>query len=299
MELRHIRYFLAVAEERNFTRAAARVGIGQPPLSQQIRDLEKEIGTQLFRRVPHGAELTEAGEAFLRSVRHMPEHAAVAVRNAQRAARGESGALRVGYTPGAMLNELVIDAVRTFRRRYPEVELTLTEQNSVALEEALREGDLDLAFLRPTAGATDVLTFERLPDEPMVAALPLGHRLLTDSAGAMIQLADLRDEPFVFTPRELGPNLFDAAVEACMSVGFMPDIKQSAPQMASVVALVAAGVGVSIVPASMRQLMLPGVVFCEIGGAAPVARLALVHSPSTRSPLVRNFMTLERHLSTD
>ena len=116
MELRHIRYFLAVAEERNFTRAAARVGIGQPPLSQQIKDLESEVGTNLFQRLPQGAELTEAGRAFLEIVKGFPAQAERAVRAAQRAARGESGTLRVGFTGSAVFNPVVAGAVRKFRR---------------------------------------------------------------------------------------------------------------------------------------------------------------------------------------
>ena len=121
MELRHIRYFLAVAEERHFTRAAAKVGIGQPPLSQQIKDLEAEIGTQLFHRLAHGAELTAAGEAFLEGVKEMP---ALAQRAAQRAARGETGSLRVGFTASSAFNTVVPSAIRAFRRAYAGVELT-------------------------------------------------------------------------------------------------------------------------------------------------------------------------------
>src|ERR1700739_3231297 len=130
MELRHIRYFLAVAEERHFTRAAAKVGIGQPPLSQQIKDLEAEIGTPLFHRVPHGAELTAAGEAFLESAMEMPALAERATKATQRAARGETGSLRVGYTASSAFNVVVPTAIRAFRRAYADVELLLEEANT-------------------------------------------------------------------------------------------------------------------------------------------------------------------------
>src|SRR6202020_1307660 len=130
MELRHIRYFLAVAEERNFTRAAARVGIGQPPLSQQIKDLESEVGAALFHRIPRGAELTDAGRAFLAHVRAVPSQVERAVRLAQRAARGEIGSLRVGYTGSAPFNPIVTGAIRSFRRASPDVDLTLAESNT-------------------------------------------------------------------------------------------------------------------------------------------------------------------------
>ena len=139
MELRHIRYFLEVAREGNFTRAAARIGIGQPPLSQQIRDLETEIGTQLFHRVPHGAELTEAGIAFRDIVQHFPELAERAIRAAQRAGRGEIGSIRVGFTASAAFSPSVPRVFRDFRRSYPGVEMTLEENNSARLLHALMD----------------------------------------------------------------------------------------------------------------------------------------------------------------
>lgn len=153
MELRHIRYFLAVAEERHFTRAATKVGIGQPPLSQQIKDLERELGAQLFRRVPHGAELTEAGKAFYDVVKGMPATATRAALAAQRVARGESGVLRVGFTASAAFNSVVPGAIRTFKRAYPDVRLQLEEGNTTQLADELNEGSLDVAFLRPVLQA--------------------------------------------------------------------------------------------------------------------------------------------------
>lgn len=149
MELRHIRYFLAVAEERHFTRAAAKVGIGQPPLSQQIKDLEAELGAALFRRVAHGAELTPAGEAFLEMVQEMPALAEHVKNAARRASRGEVGSLRVGFTASAAFNPVVPSAIRAFRRAYPGVALSLAETNTILLAQGLRDGTLDAAFLRP------------------------------------------------------------------------------------------------------------------------------------------------------
>lgn len=296
MELRHIRYFLAVAEEGNFTRAAARVGIGQPPLSQQIRDLEAEVGAPLFRRLAHGAELTEAGRAFQSAVAGMPGLAAEGIRRAQRAARGETGVLRIGFTGAATLNPLVPRAIRTFRRRFPDVDVSLVEDHSTALTIGLREGSIDVAFLRPGPGsAIDIDMLGRpLPDEPMVAALPSGHAILAGETGAAVKLYDLRDDMFMFTPRAVGPTLFDAAVEACAQAGFTPKLGQTAPQLVSVLALVAAEEGISIVPASMRQLALDGVIYRDIADANPVARLALVHLRSSRSATIQNFIVLAR-----
>jgi len=148
MELRHVRYFLAVAEELNFTRAAARVGIGQPPLSQQIKDLEAEVGAPLFHRIPQGAELTEAGRASLENVKVMPLQAERAIQAAQRAARGETGLLKVGFTSSAPFNPVVTSAIRSFRRAYPDLDLRLEEANTTPLLSGLRDGQLDIIFLR-------------------------------------------------------------------------------------------------------------------------------------------------------
>src|SRR5580698_1013933 len=162
MELRHIRYFLAVAEERNFTRAAARVGIGQPPLSQQIKDLESEVGAALFHRIPQGAELTDAGRAFLEHVRAIPPQAERAVHAARRAARGEIGSLRVVYTVSAPFNPIVTGAIRSFKRAYPDVDLTLEESNTAHLIAGLRENLLDAAFLRSEDLGSDDLQLHPL-----------------------------------------------------------------------------------------------------------------------------------------
>jgi DNA-binding transcriptional LysR family regulator len=289
VELRHIRYFLAVAEESHFTRAAARLGIGQPPLSQQIRDLEREVGAQLFHRLPHGAELTEAGRAFHALVHTMPAQAAAAAHAARRAAQGETGLLRIGLTGSATLNPLVPGTIRRFRRRYPEVELVLTEGNSTALVPALREGSLDLAFLRPGAIEAPDLRFLPFADEPMIAALPIHHPA---AAGATVDLAALRGDLFLLTPRALGPTLYDATMEACAAAGFTPRLGQPAPQMASLLSLVAAEQGVAIVPASMRQLTLVDVAYRDLTGQPPVARLALASLRAARSSLLRNFLAL-------
>src|SRR5271166_5295624 len=175
VELRHIKYFLAVAEERHFTRAAAKVGIGQPPLSQQTKDLEREVGAALFHRLAHGAELTEAGKAFLAGVKDMPLIAERATMAARRAARGETGSLRVGFTASAAFNVVVPSAIRAFRRAYPEIYLTLEEANTTRLVTGLREGALDAVFLRPGTPGSEELQLRPLSEEPMVVALPERH----------------------------------------------------------------------------------------------------------------------------
>ena len=290
MELRHIRYFLAVAKEGNFTRAAAGLGIGQPPLSLQIKDLEQEVGALLFRRVAHGAELTPAGQAFLAVVNGMPELAERGVRHAQRAARGEIGVLRVGFTASSAFNAVVPGTLRVFRRAYPGVELTLEEANTTRLAAGLDDGTLDIAFLRPEGASGKDLQLRLISEEPMLLAMPAGHAVLVGEDE--VDLAKLAQDPFILFPRSIGPTLYDTIMDACRKSGFEPHVDQFAPQISSIVNLVAAELGVSIVPASMSQLHVAGVVFREIKGKAPTARLALAYRKGHSSHLVRNFMAV-------
>jgi DNA-binding transcriptional LysR family regulator len=287
MELRHIRYFLAVAEERHFTRAAAKVGIGQPPLSQQIKDLELEVGARLFHRLAHGAELTPAGEAFLAGVKEMPGLAARAAKAARRAARGETGSLRVGFTASSAFNPIVPGTIRAFRRAFPGIDLTLEEANTTRLLAGLQDESLDLAFVRPDSAGTEALQVRVICEEPMVAALPVNHPC---AASVEVDLADLRTDPFLLFPRPVSPTLYDSVIAACRKAGFDPVMGQTAPRMALIVTLVAAELGVSIVPASLSQLVVTGVAYRPIAASAPVTRLALAHRRGETSPIVRNFV---------
>lgn len=285
VELRHIRYFLAVAEERHFTRAAQRLGIGQPPLSHQIKDLEREVGTPLFHRIPQGAELTEAGRAFEERVRQIPEIVADAVGAAQRAATGETGRIRVGFTGSAAFNPRVPQAIRIYRRRFPDVELSLAEHNSNGLVEGLKNGTLDAAFLRPDAVDKQGLRLFHLADEPLIAALASARMPHADP----IRLEQLAQDSFILTPRALGPTLFDATLEACRQAGFEPVLGQSAPQVASVLALVAAELGVALVPESMRDASFKGVTYHDLEGDPPKVALALAVRSDERAATVAAF----------
>jgi DNA-binding transcriptional LysR family regulator len=291
MELRHIRYFLAVADERHFTRAAARLGIGQPPLSQQIKDLEGEVGAALFHRVPQGAELTAAGEAFLEVVREIPILAERATTAARRAARGETGSLRVGFTASAAFNSVVPSAIRAFRRAYPDVELLLEETNTSHLIAGMQEGRLDAVFLRPGAAGSEAFALRVLSEEPIVLALPTNHPAAKHDE---VDLGLLKDDPFVLFPRRNGPTLYDRVITTCREAGFEPRLGQEAPQIASILFLVAAELGVTMVPASMGQLNIAGVAYRPIAGDAPVTRLALAHRRGETSAVVRNFLATVR-----
>jgi DNA-binding transcriptional LysR family regulator len=289
MELRHLRYFLAVAEEGNFTRAAARLGIGQPPLSQQIRDLETEIGAMLFHRVPHGAELTAAGAAFLPEAKAALAAAEKARLAAQSANRGETGRLSLGFTASSAFNPIVSTTIRRFQARWPDVQLSLTEMNTLGLMQKLERGELDATFMRPGLDDPDGIRLKRLPDEPMVVALPASHPLAKQK---VLPLALLAKEPFILFPRLVGLSLYDDVVRACHEAGFDLKVAQEAPQISSVVNLVAADLGVSIVPASISQIKLSGVAYRPIEGPLAVARLALAVLRSQRSPVTENLMGL-------
>jgi DNA-binding transcriptional LysR family regulator len=287
MELRHIRYFLAVAAEQNFTRAAERVGIGQPPLSLQIRDLEREVGTRLFHRIPQGAELTAAGKAFHDLVRSIPEQVERATHSAQRAARGELGTLCVGFTASSAFNPVVAAAIRSFRRAYPDVVLRLEESNTTRLISGVLEGDLDAVFVRPGEAGTEELKLRLLSEEPLLAVLPIKHPAAKSSK---LKLAELRGENFILVPREAGPPLFDTVIAACRKAGFEPVLGQSVPQLASIIHLVAAELGVSLVPVSMQHLQVKGVVFKEIHDVSPMARLSLAWRRTDMSQFLKNFL---------
>jgi DNA-binding transcriptional LysR family regulator len=282
VELRHLRYFLAVAEEGNFTRAAVRVGIGQPPLSQQIQALERELGTPLFVRTPQGARLTDAGEAFLVDVRRVLLDVDRAADTARRAARGERGRLRLGFTASAAFNPVVPGLIRDYRRAWPAVELALEETNTAGLLAALAEGRLDAAFIRYSVSTPAELQLIKFPDEPMKIAVPAAHPL---AARTSAPLSALAGEPFI---------LYDEILGACRQAGFSLAITQEAPQMSSIVNLVSAELGVSVVPESTAQLQLPGVRYLDIEGQVPMARLALACLPQTAqdTPVVHHLLAL-------
>ena len=292
MELRHVRYFLAVAEELNFTRAARRVGIGQPPLSQQIRTLEQEVGAPLFRRLAHGAELTETGQAFLPEARALLAQAERALDTARRGAQGRIGRLRVGFTGSAAFCAVMPAALRAFGEQYPAVELCLEEVPTARLLERLLDRQVDAAFIRPGRLDPGEVRVHSLGQEAMVAAVPAGHALARDKT---LTLSALAAERLVLFPRKAGPSLFDEIIAACRRAGFEPTLGQEAPQITSVANFVATGLGVSIVPASVAQIQVAGVAYLPIRRSAPVARLALATRREERSTLVRQFVaTVER-----
>jgi len=291
MELRHLRYFVAVAEEGHVTRAAERLGIQQPPLSQQIQALERELDAQLFRRKPRGVELTPAGHALFDAAKAILARAQEAVAATRRAARGEAGRIGLGFTSSASFHPFVPRAIRAFRATHPLVTFTLEESGTVELVEALRAEAIDAAFVRSPIGAPADLTVHPILDEPMVVALPSGHELA--GPGDPLALAALAGETFILYRRPVGPGLHDSIIAACDRAGFSPAIGQEAPRMLSTLSLVAAGFGVSLVPASMARLEAEGVAYRRLDAAAQLtAPLNLAYRRGESSAAVRGFIAL-------
>lgn len=266
IELRHLRYFLAVVEQGHITRAAARLGIQQPPLSQQIRALEAEVGVPLLTRHPRGVDLTEAGKAFLAEARAALEQVERAVEAARRSARGEQGRLAIGYTSSTAFHPLIPAVVRAFRQAAPAVALELEESSTGELIEALRRERLDAAFVRTPVGDTAGLVIAPLLRERMLVVLPAQHPLAQRPATALA-LAELAEETFILYRRPTGPGLYDAIIAACHAAGFAPHIGQEAPRLLSTLSLVSAGLGVSIIPQSISRLDTEGLAYRALADA--------------------------------
>ena len=292
MELRHLRYFIAVAEEGHVTRAAERLGMQQPPLSQQIRALERELDVQLFRRRPRGVELTDAGSVLLAEARAVLSHIDHACAAAKRTARGEQGRIAVGFTSSAPFHPFVPRVIRAYREAFPLVALTLEEGGTMELVDDLRDERIDVAFVRTAIADQEGLVVSPLLKEAMVLALPRAHRLARRT-GKAVSLKALAEETFIIYRRHNGPGLHDAILSACNAAGFSPRVGQEAPRIVSTLNLVAAGLGISLVPESLRRMRMDGVVFRPIGGAAqPTAPLYLASRRGETSAAVRRFLEL-------
>ena len=284
MELRHLRYFVAVAEELHFGRAAARLHIAQPPLSQQILRLERELGVELLRRNRRSVQLTDAGRLLLEHAKPLLAQADHLERLLRQAAAGEVGRLAVGFV-GSASYETLPRILRAFRDRYPNVELRLEELTTVGQVAALLAGRIDVGLVRPPVG-DESLELTPLVEERLVAALPDSHRL---ARRRRVPVAALADEAFVLVPRRLGTGLYDDVLGVCREAGFSPHVVQEANEMQTIVSLVSAGIGVSLVPESVETFSPPRVAYRPLSGPNASLEIALAHRRSDRSPLVESF----------
>jgi DNA-binding transcriptional LysR family regulator len=286
IELHRLRYFIAVAEELNFGRAANRLNIAQPPLSQQIAKLEAEIGAQLFHRTKHSVALTVVGALFLKEAQATLDQAARAVDVARRAARGEIGEISIGYSAAADL-EALPRLAPAFRRLYPDARLHFRLLYQAEQIAALRNGTIDVGFLRlPLAEADahdlDIATIIR---EQMVAILPEGHRLARRAA---VDIADLAEDRYLVFPRRLSPGYFDAIIRAFADAGLNPEVVQLADHPQFNLSLIAMGEGVSMLGDSIRRLRREGVVYVPMAPNPFVAEMGMISRKGDRSePLAR------------
>ncbi|MFD3657420.1 LysR substrate-binding domain-containing protein [Streptomyces sp. NPDC058620] len=269
MELRHLTAFVAVAEELHFGRAAKRLQMAQPPLSQQIRQLEKQLGVQLFERNTRSVRLTSAGESFLEPVRTVLDDLDTAVRAAKAAGRGEYGRVTIGFA-GASSHETLPQLTRAVRAAHPGLELVMTGQTyaNVALSR-VADGSLDLGFVRLPVTQPGV-AHRVIDEEELICALPSDHRLAQLES---VPLAVLAEEPFVSFPANTGSTVRDAMTEACEAAGFNPRVVQEAPDSYTILALVAAGVGVTLTVTSCQHIQQNGLVYRPLAGP-PIRRQA-------------------------
>lgn len=290
MELRHLRYFVAVADELHFGRAAEKLFIAQPALSQQIQHLERELGVRLLERSSRRVSLSAAGAVFLAEARAILARVAGATEAARRADRGELGRLGVGFVASATYAVLP-DVLRRFRERFPDVELLLYELTAAEQADALREGTINVGFARPFL-EDPALIVEPVARENFVVALPEGHSL---AAGESVPLADLAAEPFILFPSSPKPSYADTVYALCEGAGFTPQVAQEVREMQTAVSLIAAGLGVSLVPASVQNLRRLGVVYRPLRDPTPPTELVLAYRRDDSSPVLQGFLRAVRN----
>ena len=281
MELRHLRYFVTLAEELHFGRAAERLHIAQPPLSQQIRQLEKELGFELFHRTKRNVQLTEAGHVFLGEVQQIMRQLQQAIQVGRQTSRGEIGQLVVGFVSSAAYN-ILPTILRTFRSYVPGVSIELHELTTDQQLEWLREGRMDVGLLRPPV-EENRFSCETIFQESLMVALPEAHLLASQSN---VCLTSLANEGFILFPRILAPGLYDLIISLCQQAGFSPKVAQEAIQMQTIVSLVAAEMGVAIVPASLQNLQRIGVVYKNLQEPTPKVAIAMIWRKNETSPTV-------------
>ncbi len=294
MELRHLRYFVTVAEELHFGRAAARLSIVQPSLSQQIRQLEEELGFPLLYRTKRSVELTDAGKVFLSEARNVLAQVQNAKRAAQRAYRGEMGRLVIGYISSSAF-DLLPAMLSVYRERFPDVEVALREMTTQEQVRALEEDHIQIGLLRLPI-STPLVNIEVVRREPIVCVLPEKHPL---ALRERIALPLLAHEPFVLQSRQLGGGYYVQLMKLCLASGFTPNVIQEVTETYTIVSLVAAGIGISLVPLSTRIIRNQGVVYRELEGTNAQTEIAIAWQRNVHSAIMKNFLMVAKETTTD
>ena len=297
MELRHLRYVIAIAEEGAVTRAAARLRMQQPPLSQQLRDLERELGFPLFDRSRKGVEPTAAGAVFLEEARSVLAQAQRAKDRAVQAAAGLDGTLAIGFTSSAAMGRFAPEMIAAHRALYPRVRLSFSDGNAGTLTQAVLQSTLDLALVRTPVLSVPEIRCDKLLQEPLLVALSSSHPLARDASRRQrsLNLHALADEPFILVRRPGAPGMYANFVAACQAAGFVPRIAHEVESMLTNLLLVAAGVGLTVVPASMRGTHGELITYFRLRSPMQLsAPMTLLSRHDTRNPTVGKFLALAK-----
>jgi DNA-binding transcriptional LysR family regulator len=288
MELRHLRYFCAVADAGTFSKAARELHVSQSAISEQIADLEREIGGPLLDRTQRRARLTPQGELFLAEARKTLLASERAIDLARRSLKGEVGTLAIGFFlwgAGGFFARLI----REYRKMYPQVRLSLYEMHTWVQMDALLTGKIDVGFTRPLEPPFDrSLRAELLYRDPVVVAMPADHPL----AGASVRISALATEPFVMCERSATPTLFDAIIGLCTKAGYSPHIVNTSSTWSGVLTLVESGEGVAMVPSGARHLRTPGVIFATVEPETTHIGISIAWNPENTGPIQRDFLRL-------
>jgi DNA-binding transcriptional LysR family regulator len=288
MELTHLRYFIAVAEELHFGRAAEKMHIAQPPLSQQIKRLEDELDVKLFNRSSRRVELTEAGRIFLPEARAIIQRADEACSTLYKLAKGKSGYFAVAFSEPA-INTFLPGAIKEFMEKYPDVQLSLNELGILEQFHALDEKRIHLSFMRPFGHDTEAYSKRLIMSERYLTALPAGHKLCSE---AFITLDMLKDEPLILFPRSKHPHLRSRFDECFHDCGFEPMVIEEMSSKHTTLSFVAAGVALTLVPESSMVYSLPGVEFKELKSKLPPVEIYALWRPENESPMIKNLLDL-------
>lgn len=289
MELRHLRYFVAVAEELHFTRAAERLHMGQPPLSQQIQALEAELGVRLLERSKRRVALTPAGARFLIRARAILEAADQATEEARRAARGETGELRIGFTSSLPFTDFLPGLLRDYRQHFPDVTLILRELFTTEQLAGLAAGQLDVGLIRYTdQEVPDGVQVREIRRDPLRVVIPASHPLAAEAA---LDFGQLRDEGFICYPGDVGTGLTNLLRQRCQAAGFEPQVVQEAREATTHIGLVAAGIGLALLPSPLECVAIEGVRYVPLKDPLAYLSLSLATRQGTPSPLLEGFLS--------
>ncbi|MBD3887431.1 LysR family transcriptional regulator [Phormidium tenue FACHB-886] len=291
MELHDLRYFVAVAEDLHFGRAAERLHMTQPALSRQIQALEAELDVQLFQRTKRSVQLTIAGQTFFEEARQILRRTEQAIQTTKRVARGEVGQLRLSFTASA-LRSVIPEIVRVFRARYPDVQLTMSERCTHEQVAAFHNHQVDVGFLYLPVDEK-LLMLQPIVEEVWIVALPKGHHLANQKH---LTLSTLTNEAFILHPRHEGTAFYDQIIRLCEQAGFYPNVVQEVETSQTRVGLVAAGMGITFVPEHLQHVADVDVIYRRLKGAAPKLELAIAHRRDNFSPIVQQFLHVVEEL---